>query len=121
MTVDVQTAAMASTALPHEDAVADFVERVVATGFPDVRRIVLVGSVARSTHARDSDVDILAVLADGADEVAVEERLRDVAYDVMLEYGTAFSVHGVTESTLERRSDHPFFRRALADGEAIYG
>lgn len=112
---------MASTALPHEDAVAAFVDRVEATGFPEVRRLVLFGSVARATHASDSDVDVLAVLADGADEAAVEERLRDVAYEVMLEYGAAFSIHGVTESTLERRSDHPFFERALADGEPIYG
>lgn len=121
MIIDAQSTPMASTTLPHEDAVAAFVERVEATAFPEVRRPVLFGSVARSTHARDSDVDILAVLADGADEATVEERLRDVAYDVMLEDGTVFSIHGVTEPTLDRRSDHPFFSRALADGEPIYG
>lgn len=112
---------MASTALPHEDAVADFVERVETGDFPEVRRLVLFGSVARGTHGNDSDVDVLAVLAEGADEAAVEERLRDVAYDVMLEHGAVVSIHGVTESTLDRRSDHPFFKRALAGGEAIYG
>lgn len=112
---------MTSTSLPHEDAVADFVDRVEAADLPGVRRLVLFGSVARGTQSDDSDVDILAVLAEGADEVAVEERLRDLAYDVMLEHGTVFSTHDVTESTLDRRSDHPFFRHALVDGEPIHG
>lgn len=121
MGTDAQPPTMASTALPHEDAVAAFVDRMEATDFPGVRRLVLFGSVARGTQAKDSDIDILAVLAEGADEAAVEERLRDLAYEVMLEHGAAFSVHGVTESTLDRRSDHPFFRSALTDGKAIYG
>lgn len=121
MMVDLQPAAMVSTALPHEDAVADFVDRVEAADFPEVRRLVLFGSVARGSQGADSDVDILAVLAEGTDETAIEERLRDLAYEVMLEHGAVFSIHGVSESTLDRRSDHPFFRRALADGEPIYG
>ena len=112
---------MASTAFPHEDALDAFVEQVEAAGIPEVRRLVLFGSVARGTHRGDSDVDVLAVLVENADEAAVEERLRDLAYDVMLEHGAAISIHGVTESTLSSRSDHPFFRRALADGEPIYG
>lgn len=112
---------MASTTLPHEDAVAAFVDRVEAADIPEVRRLVLFGSVARRTQETDSDVDILAVLAEEANEAAVEEQLRNLAYEVMLEHGVAFSIHGVTESTLDRRSDHPFFRRALADGEPIYG
>lgn len=112
---------MASTELPHEDAVAAFVDRLEAADLPEVRRLVLFGSVARATHTDDSDIDILAVLAEGADEADVEERLRDIAYDVMLDHGTVFSIHGVTESTLRSRSDHPFFERALGDGEPIYG
>jgi predicted nucleotidyltransferase len=112
---------VASTTLPHDRAVTDFVDGVEAARLPGLRRLVLFGSVARSTHTDDSDVDVLAVVDDGADETAVEERLRDIAYGVMLEHGPAFSIHGVTESALERRSDHPFFRRALSDGRRIYG
>lgn len=112
---------MDSTTLPHDRAVADFVDSVEAADIPALRRLVLFGSVARSTHTDDSDVDVLAVVGDGADEPAVEERLRDLAYEVMLEHGTAFSIHGVAESTLERRSDHPFFHRVLAEGRRIYG
>lgn len=121
MNVGPQSSFVSTTALPHDRAVASFVARVEAADVAGLQRLVLFGSVARSTHTDDSDIDVLAVIDDGADETAVEERLRDIAYDVVLERGTVFSIHGVTESTLERRSDHPFFRRALSDGERIYG
>lgn len=121
MSVGPKSSFVSSTALPHDRAVESFVDRVEAADLYGLRRLILFGSVARSTHGDGSDIDVLAVLNDEADEMAVEERLRDIAYDVMLERGTVFSIHGVTESTLERRADHPFFKRALADGERIYG
>lgn len=112
---------MASTALPHEEAVSAFVEEVEEADIPALQRLVLFGSVARATHGSDSDVDVLAIVDDGTDRRAIADRLRNVAYDVMLEYGVAFSIHAVTESTLEDRSDHPFFSRVASDGAAIYG
>lgn len=112
---------MASTALPHEDAVSAFVRQVEEASVCGLQQLVLFGSVARATHGSESDIDILAVIDDEADEPATEDRLREIAYDVMLEYGTVFSIHGITESTFEDRSDHPFFDRATSDGAAIYG
>lgn len=110
-----------SGAPPHEDAVEAFVDRVAAAEMPAVQRLVLFGSVARASHTADSDVDVLAILADDSDAPAVEDHLRDIAYDVMLEYGAAFSIHAVTESSFEERADHPFFENVVADGRAIYG
>lgn len=112
---------MADTSAVHREAVDGFVDRVAEAELPSVNRLVLFGSVARATHSPESDVDVLAILADSADERRVEERLRDVAYDVMLDHGIPISVHAVTESTLERRSNHPFFRDVFDEGEAIYG
>lgn len=112
---------MAESTLPHRDAVDAFVDRVDDEEIDAVQRMYLFGSVARGVHRADSDVDIFAVLEDNAAVGEVEERLRDVAYDVTLERGPAFSIHAVTESTLERRGDHPFFRTALDEGRAVYG
>ncbi|WP_436931545.1 nucleotidyltransferase domain-containing protein [Halosimplex halobium] len=112
---------MAESTLPHRDAVDVFTERVEDGDFDPVRRLYLFGSVARGGHRADSDVDVLAVLDDDADVSAVEERLRDVAYDVMLDRDVPFSVHAVTEPTLADRSDHPFFRRVLDEGTPVYG
>ncbi len=110
-----------AVSLPHDTAVERFVDRVSAVQVPELRRLILFGSVARGTHDQDSDIDMLAIIADGADTFTMEEQLRDIAYDLMLEHGTAFSIHGVSESTFERRADHPFFRRAVEEGKTIYG
>lgn len=112
---------MSATTLPHDDAVTDFADRVEAAEIPSLQQLVLFGSVAHAEHASDSDIDILAVIDTDANISVVEEKLRDLAYDVMLEHGAVFSIHGVSESTLDRRSDHPFFRRVLAEGDPIYG
>lgn len=110
-----------SGAPPHEDAVETFVDQVATAEMPAVQRLVLFGTVARASHTADSDVDVLAVLDTDADVRAVEDRLRDLAYDVMLEYGVVFSIHAVTESSYEDRSGHPFFQNVAAEGRAIYG
>lgn len=110
-----------ATSRTHEAAVERFADRVAGADVPGVKRLILFGSVARDTHDEDSDIDVLAIVGDDADTFATEEHLRDIAYDIMLEHGAPFSIHGVAESTLERRADHPFFRRAVREGRTIHG
>lgn len=110
-----------SSTLPHEAALADLVERVRAADPADVQRLILFGSVARAAHDATSDLDLLVVVAETADRAAVEERIRDLAYDVMLDHGVAISIHGVSEATLAQREDHPFFARVRAEGRTISG
>lgn len=112
---------MESRSRAHETAVDAFVDAVEDAELDDVQRLVLFGSVARGTHRSDSDVDVLAVLATDADVPATEERLRDLAYDVMLDHGAVFSIHGIAEPDLADRSEHPFFDRVRAEGRTIYG
>ena len=110
-----------SEASPHEAAVEAFVDRVNDAQIPAVERLILFGSVAKQSHSEDSDVDVLAVIENGADVAVVEEQLRDVAYDVMLEYGPVFSIHAVTVASFENRTGHPFFQHVDTEGRAIYG
>jgi predicted nucleotidyltransferase len=83
--------------------------------------LYLFGSTARGeANALDSDVDFLAVASDDADKSAVEDQLRDIAYDVMLEHGPVVEVHVISESTFQsRRTDgHPFITQVLAEGRS---
>lgn len=109
------------TDLPHTDAVEEFVDRVETAEIDAVERLILFGSVANAMHAADSDVDVLAIVDSEADVHGVEERLRDLAYDTMLDLGVVFSIHAVTAATYERRADHPFFQTVSAEGTPIYG
>ncbi|WP_276259800.1 nucleotidyltransferase domain-containing protein [Haloglomus litoreum] len=104
----------------HERAVEELRERLGSADIPGLDRLILFGSVARRDHQPDSDVDALAVLADDAPG-ETGERVRDIAYDVMLETGTVVSVQVVHAGTFAERSDHPFFRRVRSEGTALYG
>jgi predicted nucleotidyltransferase len=105
----------------HAGAAEAFVEAVRERAVPGVEELFLFGSTARGEAAGlSSDVDFLAVIADGSDRRAVEEALEAAAYDVMLEHGPVVEVHALTRSEFERRREHddPFVRRVLGEGRA---
>ena len=55
---------------------------------------MLFGSTARGDASGiDSDVDLLAIVADDGDRLSVADELRDIAYDVMLEFGPVVEVY----------------------------
>jgi predicted nucleotidyltransferase len=104
---------------PHKSAADAFAHRVEIQHFDGLEKLVLFGSTPRGEATRgSSDVDFLAVVSDGADRGAIAESLRDIAYDVMLEFGPVVEVHVFTRSEYEDRREHPFFRRANREGTA---
>jgi predicted nucleotidyltransferase len=105
----------------HEAAATAFARRVRGEDLPGLEALILFGSTARGeASGLDSDVDFLAVVADGTDRSAIEERLRDVAYDVMLEFGPVVEVHVLSRSEIDRYHElgHPFVRRVFGEGES---
>jgi len=102
----------------HTAAADAFVRHVESLELSGIESLTLFGSTARGeASGLDSDVDFLAVVADDADQSALEDTLRDVAYDVMLEHGPVVEVHVLTQSAFEERRDHPFVTQTLRDGE----
>lgn len=102
----------------HASAATAFVRRVTERTVPGLESLVLFGSTARDeASGLESDVDFLAVVADDVDRSTVEDELRDVAYDVMLDYGPVVEVHVLSRSTFEQRRTHPFVRRVMREGE----
>ncbi|PSP51051.1 hypothetical protein BRC60_03855 [Halobacteriales archaeon QH_1_68_42] len=102
----------------HAAAAAAFARRVRERKDLELASLILFGSTARGdASGLGSDVDFLAVVPDDADRPAIEDELRDVAYDVMLEFGPVVEVHVLSRSTFERQRDHPFVRRPVREGE----
>lgn len=77
----------------------EFLTRIAAVR-PQIKRIVLFGSRARSTHRPDSDYDLLLVVS------KKDEALLDVLYeavmDILLEHGRLVSLKVFPEQEFAR-------------------
>ncbi len=106
--------------LDHRGAAADFARRVQKQYGDAVEAVLLYGSVARNeAGGPNSDVDLPVVLADDPDGAELERRVRDLAYDVELEYGVVLSLVVTTQS--DYRAGGPFFEHVRRDEEPLYG
>lgn len=105
----------------HTQAASAFVRMVTTREIRGLESLILFGSTVRNeTAGIESDVDFLAIIADEADRATVEDELRDIAYDVMLEYGPVVEIHAISRSSFEARREggHPFVRRVIAEGRS---
>ena len=102
----------------HNSAADAFVRIIDDREIPGLESLILFGSTVRgeATGLR-SDVDFVATVSDDANKRAIEDELREIAYEVMLEYGPVVEVHVLSRSTFEQRRDHPFIRRVVREGE----
>lgn len=105
----------------HTDAAKAFVDRARSQHGDDLIELSIFGSTVRGeATGRSSDVDVLIVLPDGPDRDAIANSLRDIAYDVMLEYGPLVELHILDEPTFERhrQEGNPFVQNVLREGRS---
>lgn len=93
-----------------------FVELV--SGYDEIRRILLYGSVARGSATLDSDIDLFIVLSDKG----VEDELYGLASKVNEEEGANLVLDIVTgqEMGKMRRREDPFLQVLEEEGEVLY-
>lgn len=105
----------------HTDAATAFVKRARTQLGEEIAELYVFGSTVRGeAHGRASDVDVLIVLADDTDSDITADSLRDIALDVMIEYGPAVELHILSETTFDRhqREGNPFIRNVVAEGRS---
>lgn len=120
---DQDTGGQDPTTDDHAAAAAAFVERARTAFGSLISDLYVFGSTARGdTRGLASDVDVLVVLDEDANTDAVADRLRDHAYDVMLEYGPVVELHLLSRREFEqsRRQGNPFVENAVREGRS-YG
>ncbi len=106
---------------PHGRAAEAFAQRVSEEYSDAVEAVSLFGSATRGeTQGRASDVDLLVVLREDA-VPSVEDELRDVAYDLELEYEVPLSLVVKTETEYERQRNRPFLQAVENDARTLYG
>lgn len=105
----------------HADAAAAFVDRARSQHGAEIAELYVFGSTSRGdAHGRASDVDVLLVLDDDTDREATADSLRDIALDVLIEYGPAVELHILSETTFDcsQREGNPFIRNVVTEGRS---
>ncbi|WP_255197179.1 nucleotidyltransferase domain-containing protein [Halorarius litoreus] len=116
-----ETANGSTSANAHTVAAEAFVDQARSQHGGDIAELYVFGSTIRGeTRGLASDVDVLVVLDDDADQDAVADSLRDLAYDTMLEYGPVVELHILSETAFERHrhEGNPFIRNIVTEGRS---
>ncbi|WP_227378074.1 nucleotidyltransferase domain-containing protein [Haladaptatus halobius] len=99
----------------HEQAVEAFTAAARNEFGNQIEDLIVFGSTARGdTRGIDSDIDIFVIVTDEA----IIDDLRDLAYDVQLDYSVVVSVHVQTTERFAERKNHPFIKHVLSEGRS---
>lgn len=104
----------------HTDAAAAFVECAQSQHRGQIIELYVFGSTVRGeTRGRASDVDVLVVLNE-SERQAIADSLRDIALNVMIEYGPVVELHILSKTTFERykQEQNPFIQNVLTEGRS---
>jgi predicted nucleotidyltransferase len=100
---------------PHEQAAEAFAAAAHNEFGDRIEDLIVFGSTARGeTRGIDSDVDIFVIVTDES----IVDDLRDLAYDVQLDYSVVVSVHVQTTERFAERKNHPFIKHVLSEGRS---
>jgi predicted nucleotidyltransferase len=116
-----ETATESTPVDAHTVAAEAFVDRARSQHGGEIVELYVFGSTVRDeAQGLASDVDVLIVLSDDTDREAVAETLRDIALDVMIEYGPVVELHILFESTFTQyqQERNPFIRNVVTEGRS---
>ncbi|MCU4743353.1 nucleotidyltransferase domain-containing protein [Natronoglomus mannanivorans] len=105
----------------HAVAAEEFADRARSRFEHEIVQLYVFGSTIRGeTRGLSSDVDVLVVLDETANHEAIGEVLRDLAYDIMLEYGPVVELHVLSEHEFEQSLDrgNPFLQNVVQEGRS---
>jgi len=80
----------------------------------EVRQIILFGSRSRGDAEEDSDYDILLLVRERTREL--EDRVDDIAYEMLDRYGAVVTIFVLETETFERETHEPLFCNIRREG-----
>jgi len=101
----------------YQEAVDEFMKRVLEKYRDRIESIILFGSVARGVAKEESDVDILIVTKD--EDFRLRRALIGIAFDILLETEKNISVKALSKEEFERRKFFSFLRNVILEGVKV--
>lgn len=83
---------------------------------PEIKKIILFGSVARGDDTKNSDIDILILTTD---EDKIEDDIFDVAFDILIEENEYISPKIIPIEHYEKYKDTSFYNNVNKEGVVI--
>ncbi len=98
------------------DLINKFSREVSSLYKEKIKKLILFGSYARGEERTDSDIDILIVW-DGLRSEGID-KVEDIAYDYLLEYGIYFSIKviSIDQYKILKEKHSPFFKNIEKEG-----
>lgn len=106
----------------HEELM-EFLHKIRKLFGNSLQKVIVYGSYARGDYHKDSDVDIMVLTNLSDDEIKkVENDVYDIAFDILMDYGTNFSVIVKNdEHFIYWLEELPFYKNISNEGVVISG
>jgi predicted nucleotidyltransferase len=100
-----------------QEAVDEFMKRVLEKYRDRIESIILFGSVARGVAKEDSDIDILIVTKE--EDFRLRHALIGIAFDILLETEENISVKALSKDEFERHKNFSFLKNVVSEGVKV--
>jgi len=101
----------------YQEAVDEFMKRVLEKYRDRIESIILFGSVARGVAKEESDVDILIVTK--AEDFRLRRALIGIAFDILMQTEENISVKALSKEDFERHKNFSFLRNVILEGVKV--
>ena len=102
--------------------IATELKKKILSYCPNTEKIILFGSYARGDNTDESDMDIMIVIADSRENMALyRDTISDISSDLSLKYDILLSVIIRDADYFQRGTEYiPFYQNIAREGVKLY-